>query len=111
MKVDRSASVKSTDRAFDILEYVAESTAPPSFSLLLSDLGIPRSSLFHLLNNLLSRGYLEQDEATDRYRLGGRIRLLADRLIGPPLPTLVLPYLRKLSSELNETSGFSLQKG
>lgn len=45
MKLDLVSSVKSADRIFDILEYVADAAAPPSFSQLLADLGIPRSSL------------------------------------------------------------------
>jgi DNA-binding IclR family transcriptional regulator len=111
MKSDAIAPVKSADRTFDILEYVADAAEPPSFSQLLAGLGIPRSSLFHLLRNLLVRGYLEQDADTERYRLGDRVRTLAERLKAPPLSTLVLPSLRQLSGELNETSGFYVPAG
>ena len=48
MKPNPNAAVKSADRAIDILEYVADAPAPPSFSGMLTQLGIPRSSLFHL---------------------------------------------------------------
>ncbi len=109
MKLDPTSSVKSADRAFDILEYVADAAEPPSFSQMLADLGIPRSSLFHLLNNLLGRGYLEQDPATDRYRVGDHVRQLAKKMSGPPLATLVAPFLKQLTAELNETSGFYIR--
>ena len=72
MKSTDTRSVKSADRALDILEQVAEAPEPLSFSQLLSGLEIPRSSLFHLLNNLLARGYLVQDGAGGRYFLGGK---------------------------------------
>lgn len=111
MKPEATSSVKSADRTFDILEYVADAAEPPSFSQLLADLGIPRSSLFHLLRNLMVRGYLEQDVDTERYRLGDRVRVLAERFKGPPLATVVLPFLRQLSGELNETSGFYIRVG
>jgi IclR family transcriptional regulator, acetate operon repressor len=111
MKPDPTSSVKSADRAFDILEYVAEAAEPPSFSRMLADLGIPRSSLFHLLNNLLARGYLAQDPATDRYRLGEQVRQLAKKISGPPLATVAASFLRQLTGELNETSGFYLRIG
>jgi len=111
MKLDPTSSVKSADRAFDILEYVADAAEPPSFSQMLVDLGIPRSSLFHLLNNLLARGYLEQDAVTDRYRVGDHVRQLAKKISGPPLATLVASFLKQLTSELNETSGFYVKVG
>ncbi|HVV41192.1 MAG TPA: IclR family transcriptional regulator [Nitrobacter sp.] len=111
MKPNANASVKSADRAFDILEYIAKASEPPSFSAMLTSLGIPRSSLFHLLNNLLTRGYLSQDAVTGRYLLGDHIRQLAKRIPGPSLATVVTPFLRQLTGELNETSGFYVKVG
>lgn len=111
MKPKSDTSVKSANRALDILEYVADATEPPTFSRLLGDLGVPRSSLFHLLNNLLTRGYLEQEGAGGRYRLGRRVEQLAARLKGPTLAAAVLPHLRALSDTLNETSGFNVWVG
>jgi IclR family transcriptional regulator, acetate operon repressor len=111
MKLDPSSSVKSADRAFDILEYVADAAEPPSFSQMIADLNIPRSSLFHLLNNLLARHYLAQDPVTDRYRIGQQIRLLAKKVSGPPLLAVVTSFLKQLTGELNETSGFYVRVG
>ena len=111
MKPKSDAAVKSANRALDILEYVADAAEPPTFSRLLADLNVPRSSLFHLLNNLLARGYLEQDGSGGRYRLGQRVALLATRLKGPTLAAAVLPHLRSLTDLLNETSGFNVWVG
>ncbi|MDB5363529.1 MAG: IclR family transcriptional regulator [Rhodospirillales bacterium] len=111
MKLESGTAVKSADRAFDILEFVGEAAEAPTFSHLLTGLGIPRSSLFHLLNNLLARGYLEQQGASGRYRLGGRIRQLADRVAGPSLASRVQPLLSRLSAVVSETTGFYVRVG
>lgn len=106
MKLTSTAAVKSLDRGLDILEYVAGCSEPPSFSQLLANLGIPRSSLFHLLTNLLSRGFLERDPATERYRLGAGVVAIARKAHKPSLSDRLTPFLRQLSVETGETCGF-----
>ena len=101
--------VKSAVRVLDILEAVADGQV--AFSQLMQSLGIPRSSLFHLLGNLVARGYLEQDPASAAYRLGPRISELARRRPAPGLLEKVLPLLRRLSAETGETAGFYVREG
>ncbi len=111
MKLGSTSTVKSLDRGLDILEYVAGCSKPPSFSQLLRSLGIPRSSLFHLLTNLLSRNFLERDPQTERYRLGAEIVAIARKVQRPSLSDRVTPFLRQLSVEMSETCGFYIQVG
>jgi IclR family transcriptional regulator, acetate operon repressor len=106
MKLSSTFAVKSLDRGLDILEYVAGCPEPPSFSQLLGNLGIPRSSLFHLLTNLLSRNFLERDPKTERYRLGIEVAKLARKVRKPSLGDRVTPFLRQLSGDVSETCGF-----
>jgi DNA-binding IclR family transcriptional regulator len=106
MKRNDTSTVKSLDRGLDILEHIAAARNSPSFSQLLKDLEIPRSSLFHLLSNLQARGFLEREPTKDGYRLGPRLTRLAKVAPQPSLGTTVSPFLRQLSSELNETCGF-----
>ena len=106
MKRNEISAVKSLDRGLDILEYVARSNRPPSFSRLLVDLGIPRSSLFHLLNNLQRRGFIARDPEADGYHLGATLNKLAGAVPQPSLGAQVSPYVQQLSAELNETCGF-----
>jgi len=106
MKRDQHPAVKSLDRGLDILEYVAGAARPPSFSRLLTDLAIPRSSLFHLLTNLQSRAFIARDPATDGYCLGPRLGSLARAAPQPTLRDRVHPFVQQLSRELNETCGF-----
>jgi IclR family acetate operon transcriptional repressor len=109
MKLSQASAVKSLDRGLDILEYVAGCSEPPSFSQLLASLGIPRSSLFHLLTNLLSRNFLERDPKTERYRVGAEVIEIARKVQRPSLSDRVAPFLHQLSLEVSETCGFYVQ--
>jgi IclR family transcriptional regulator, acetate operon repressor len=85
---------------------VAGCTEPPSFSQLLESLGIPRSSLFHLLTNLLSRNFLERDPKTERYRVGAEVAEIARKVQRSSLSDRTTPFRRQLSLEMSETCGF-----
>jgi IclR family transcriptional regulator, acetate operon repressor len=111
MKLSQAASVKSLDRGLDILEYVAGCPEPPSFSQLLGSLHIPRSSLFHLLTNLLSRNFLERDPKSERYRLGAEVFQIARKVQRPSLRDRVTPFLQQLSLEVAETCGLYVRVG
>jgi DNA-binding IclR family transcriptional regulator len=111
MKLSQTAAVKSLDRGLDILEYVAGCSEPPSFSQLLTNLRIPRSSLFHLLTNLLSRNFLERDPQSERYRLGAEVVEIARKVKRPSLRDRVTPLLHQLSQDISETSGFYVRVG
>lgn len=111
MKLAQTSAVKSLDRGLDILEYVANCSEPPSFSQLLTSLRIPRSSLFHLLTNLLSRNFLERDPQSDRYRVGAEVAAIARKVKRPSLSDRLSPLLHQLSLEVSETCGFYVQVG
>ena len=111
MKLSQTPAVKSLDRGLDILEYVAGCSEPPSFSQLLGNLGIPRSSLFHLLTNLLSRRFLERDPETEKYRLGAELAEIGRKVQRPSLHDRLAPLLRQLSLEVSETCGFYVRTG
>lgn len=109
MKQNQGAAVKSLDRGLDILEYVAAAKRPALFSRLMADLGIPRSSLSHLLNNLQARGFLARDAESDGYRLGSNAAKLAKAAPRPSLRERVQPFLDRLASELDEACGFYIR--
>jgi DNA-binding IclR family transcriptional regulator len=111
MKLAQPSPVKSLDRGLDILQYVAASPDPPSFSQLMASLGIPRSSLFHLLTNLLARNFLARDPKTERYRLGTGIVEIARKAHKPALSDRLAPLLHQLSLEVSETCGFYVRVG
>ena len=75
-------SQSSIDKAFDVCE--AMSLAPAGLTLtdLAHGLGMPRPSVHRLLAVLKRRGYVRQDEETQRYSLTLKMLDLSFRLIG-----------------------------
>lgn len=112
MKPSETATVKSVDRALDLLELLAASSEPVSFLDLSRRLGIPKSSLFHLLGNMIARGYVEQLVDIARFRLGGMpSKLIELAAQDTSLAERVAPILRSLSAITNESSTFYVPEG
>src|SRR3954470_20537108 len=102
MQASRSFNVKSAARVLDLLEALG-SGPPQSFAELSDRLGIPKSSLFHLLNTLAARGYVEQaPEARRAYRLGPSVIDLGQHDTRPDgLADGVRLLVRELSTALD----------
>src|SRR5687768_15003512 len=99
--------VKSAARFADILEFVADSANPPTFAEIASGLGVPKSSMFHLLATLSARGYLQQVEGSGGYQLWPAIGKLASRMRRPASFTArAQPVLKELCAILNESCGY-----
>lgn len=111
MKSMEGTAVKSADRVFDVLELLVDIGSPQSFVAISKALGIPKSSLFHLLRNLLARGYVEQDLTLGHYRPGPKLRELVDRMGKPSMVEIVSPHVDSASRQLNETACFYVRVG
>lgn len=112
MKSSLDGSVKSVKRALDVLEALAEAHDPPSFLDLMTMLAIPRSSLFHLMGQLISRGYVVEVPFENRYRLGRMPAVIAGLAARRTwLSQTVRPVLRELSERTNEFSAFYVVEG
>ena len=70
-------SVRSVQRAFELLFRLAEHPAGASLQRLASEAGVSKSTTHRLLATLERLGAAEQDAASRVYRLGPRMRLLA----------------------------------
>jgi DNA-binding IclR family transcriptional regulator len=104
MKNRTKSSAPALDRGIDVIELVASSREPISFSDLLSSLGIPRASLARILSTLRKRGLIEKDESSGRYRLGIKLLYLGHRLQEKiPLRCVALPYMHRLAEIVQET--------
>lgn len=73
------ATVKSADRVLDILELFAERREAINLTELARELDMPASSAHKLLQNLLSRGYLETDKQGKMFRLGYKLFEIGSR--------------------------------
>ncbi|MGI6559534.1 MAG: IclR family transcriptional regulator [Limnochordia bacterium] len=95
--------IQSVDRSLDILEALANSDRPMGVSEIGKQLGIHVATTHGILATLLSRGYVEQEEGTNRYRLGYKFYQLARLYINQcDLHQAALPHLHDLRTALGE---------
>jgi len=97
-------AVKSVAKVLDILEHVAASKQPVSVSDLARGTGFNVSTAFRLVQTLVARGYVEQQDGQRSYVLGTRLYQLASAYLqGSDLATLARPHLEALRDEVGET--------
>jgi IclR family transcriptional regulator, acetate operon repressor len=119
--VSEHHGVQAVDRAFDVLEALAEasSAATPGRAggtgqgLALSEIaartGLPFGTIHRMLRTLAARGYIRQG-ADRRYALGAallRLRTAAEPLLGP----CAGPYLSRLVDASGETANLAVMDG
>ena len=63
-------SIRSVDRALDILEAVAGANGEMTVDQIVVATGLPKSTAFRVLATLTARRLLERDAQTQTYRLG-----------------------------------------
>jgi IclR family transcriptional regulator, KDG regulon repressor len=74
----KTTSPPAVDRAFSILEELAQSSRGLRLREIALKLGAPRSSTHSLLVALERRGYLQRSESSGRYRFGVKVFTLAN---------------------------------
>lgn len=99
-----SSRIQSLDRAMDLLETLApHGTVGLPLKALSTAVALNPSTAHSLLGTLLSRGYVEQDQETGRYRLGASSLTLAQQFMEQcDLAQLALPLLRALHQQFDE---------
>ena len=102
-------SVQSVERAFSILEAMAEDTAGIGISSLAETLDLPLPTIHRLTRTLVGLGYIHQD-ANRRYVLGPRLIHLGEQAKGT-LTVFARPHLLDLVNELGETSNLARLDG
>lgn len=107
-----SSASPAVGRALDILVHLAGRPGPVQAVTLARDLGIPRSSAYHILTVLADRGfvtYLPQEQA---YGLGvTSFEVGSAYLRHEPLERLARPVLRALASRLGQTVHLGILHG
>lgn len=100
----RSMSNQSTEKAFAILELLAEAYGPMRLRDISTELGLNTSTALRFLNSLQTCGYVAQERSTQRYYLTFKICRVANQMRShTELQPLARPYLLALSQKLNET--------
>ncbi|TWP34538.1 IclR family transcriptional regulator [Leekyejoonella antrihumi] len=101
--------VRSLDRAFDILETVAEAGGSAGVSEISLLSGLPMPTIHRLAQTLVDRGYLRK-EPSRRYSLGPRLIGLGEAT-SSLLGTWARPYLARLVDSIGETANLAALDG
>ncbi|MGH8962229.1 MAG: IclR family transcriptional regulator [Jatrophihabitantaceae bacterium] len=104
-----AGGVQSIERAFDLLELLADAGGTLGLSELSAQSGLPLPTIHRLMRTLVNRGYVRQ-EASRRYTLGSRLIRLGEtssRLLGAWLR----PHLVELVKLTGETANLAMLDG
>ncbi|AUG80961.1 IclR family transcriptional regulator [Kitasatospora sp. MMS16-BH015] len=104
-----TGGVQSVERAFLLLEALADSAGVATLSELSTVSGLPMPTIHRLIRTLVQQGYVRQDTAR-RYTLGPRLIRLGEtsgRLLG----SWARPYLAELMEATGETANLAVLEG
>src|SRR5918999_291396 len=109
--VRRSPSVQSVDRAVAVMEFLSR-RGWSGVTEVARELDVHKSTAYRLLTTLRDRGVVEQDAATEKYRLGFGLVLLA-RTVRAYLDILrcARPVCERLSERTRETVTIAVLEG
>ena len=102
-------SVQSIDRAFSILEAMADAGGVIGLSQLAAASGLPLATIHRLVRTLVDLGYVRQ-EPSRQYSLGPRLMRLADSST-KRLGTLAHPYMTQVVEALGESVNLAVLDG
>jgi IclR family acetate operon transcriptional repressor len=105
----RSGSVQSIERAFALLETMADNGGMMGLSQLATTSGLPLPTIHRLVRTLVDLGYLRQ-EPSRQYVLGPRLIRLGESS-STMLSIWARPHLAKLVDELGESANLAMLDG
>jgi DNA-binding IclR family transcriptional regulator len=104
--------IRSVARTLTLIEALSAHSAGATITALAAELGLPKSSVFRILQTLLEFGYVRQDPTTERYALGSRfLHLAASVEHGSDVRALAHPLLVELSELTTETVHLAVPVG
>lgn len=108
----KPAVVKSATRTLDVIEFIVNSSKPPTFTAIQEFLDIPKSSLSYLLQDLTNRDYIHYDPDMRVYYPGLKlIQVSASCINNTNMSREVWLGIKKLSDELGETTHAAILDG
>lgn len=103
---DGTGGVQSLQRAFDLLEGLADTGGEASLSELATTTGLPMPTIHRLIRTLVDMGYVRQN-TNRRYALGSRLIRLGENA-SKQFGTWARPYLTQLVDEIGETANLAV---
>ncbi len=105
-------TIQSVSHALDVLEQFTGDTDELGVTELSKRLKLHKNNVFRLLATLEARGYIEQNKATENYRLGVRCLGLGQRFLQQAgLLRQARPVMADLAREVGETVLVSVLQG
>jgi len=101
--------VQSVDRAFSLLEHLADGGGTLTLSELAVRSELPMPTIHRLMRSLVNQGYVRQ-EPSRRYALGPRMIRLGD-VAGKMLGSWAEPRLSRLVDDFGETTNMAMLDG
>ena len=105
-KPGRDGGVQSLQRAFDLLELLADAGGEASLSELAALSGLPMPTIHRLIRTLVALGYVRQN-TNRRYALGARLIRLGEHA-SMQFGTWARPLLTELVDEVGETANLAV---
>ena len=110
MTHDDSASSQSLERGLAILGAFTPDCPALGISELAQRLGLTRSTTHRYVATLAKLGYLDQDDATRKYRLAMRVLDLGFSVLGAlGLREIAAPHLQRLTAATGHTSNLAIR--
>lgn len=105
----KQSTHRSLERGLAVLEAVAGASGPVSLADTARRLGLHRSTAHHLMQTLVSAGYLRQEKASRGYELTPKLYQLAGRLWSiEQLGEMAQPYLEELTRATGEGTSLAV---
>ncbi|MEU6128389.1 IclR family transcriptional regulator [Saccharopolyspora sp. NPDC047091] len=108
-RANQGGGVQSIERAFDLLELMADAGGEVALSELAETSGLPLPTIHRIMRTLVSSGYARQ-QPSRRYSLGPRLIRLGDTA-SRSLGSWARPYLAELTEATGETSNLAVLDG
>ncbi|ABR47466.1 Transcriptional regulator IclR-like protein [Alkaliphilus metalliredigens QYMF] len=105
-------SVQSVDRALTILEVLSDSEDGLGITEISTKIVLHKSTVHRLLATLIYKGYVEQNEKTNKYKLTLKLFELGHKRIEKmDILSIAKPYLRQLMEKTNEVIHLVVREG
>src|SRR5690349_5616028 len=105
-KNGRDGGVQSLQRAFELLEHLADTGGEASLSELATLSGLPMPTIHRLIRTLVDLGYVRQN-TNRRYALGARLIRLGENA-SMQFGSWARPLLAELVDEVGETANLAV---
>jgi DNA-binding IclR family transcriptional regulator len=99
----------SLDKTFQVIDLLAQNPRGLRLSEMSANLGLPSSSIHHILSMLRSSDYVDQDSDNKRYRLGFKFLVISSTILNNlDIRRSAHTHLRHLHQKVNETVNLTI---